>query len=136
MGCPNPPKQPTQQSKGLPVDECICSAKCENISGDVEVEHEVCSGLSVGNNQGRNVFGVGNESQGLAVDDCICSAAGVGNCRELVIKKELEMGMKYCPSLDIELTVYKHMEYKPRQSAKQNNIFKQDTDTYLGKHRL
>ena len=121
--------QPTQQSKGLPVDECICSAKCENIRGDGEVEQEVCSGLRVGNNKGINVFGVGNESHGLAVDECICSAACVGNCRELIIKKELEMGLKYCPRLDIELPVYKHMEYKPRHSAKQNNIFKLDTDT-------
>ena len=48
-----------------------------------------------------------------------------------VVKKELEMGMKYCPSLDIKLPVYKHMEYKPRHSAKQNSIFKLDTDTHI-----
>ena len=116
----------------MPVDEFICSAKCENVRGDGEVEHEVCSG----NSKCRNVFGVGNESHGLALYECIFSAACVGNCGEIIIKKELEMGLKYCQSLDIELPVYKHMEYKLRQSAKQNNIFKQDTDTYLGKHRL
>ena len=41
------------------------------------------------------------------------------------------MGMKYCPSLDIELPVYKHMEYKSRHSAKQNYIFKLDTDSHI-----
>ena len=87
--------------------------------------------MRVGINPGRNVFGVGNKSPGLAIDECISLAACVGNCRELIIRKELEIGMKYCPSLDIKLPVYKHMEYKPRHSAKQNSIFKLDTDTHI-----
>ena len=46
-----------------------------------------------------------------------------------MLRKELEIGIKYCPSLEIDLPVYHHIEYKPRYSAKLNNIFKLDTNT-------
>ena len=46
-----------------------------------------------------------------------------------MFKQELEQGIKYCPNLEFDLPVYNHIEYKPRYSAKQNNIFKLDTDT-------
>ena len=35
------------------------------------------------------------------------------------------MGIKYCRGLD--LPKYEHMEYKPRYSARRNNIFKMGT---------
>ena len=77
-----------------------------------------------------NIFGVEIVSLGLATkDECICSASCDNNCTKIMFRKELELGIKYCPNLEIDLPVYHHIEYKPRYSEKQNNIFKLDTDT-------
>jgi hypothetical protein len=57
---------------------------------------------------------------GLATkDECICSAACEGNCNEIMFRKELEIGIKYCPSLDIDLPVYHHILTKIQRQAEQ-----------------
>ena len=38
------------------------------MKGNGETGHEVCSGLRVGNDTDRSVFGVGNISPGFAID--------------------------------------------------------------------
>ena len=119
-----------QDKINMPTDECICSARCITVG---ETEHKVCPGPEVGKSRAKsdNSFGFGHVSLGLATnDECICSASCKGNnCRKLMFKRDQEQGIKYCPDLDIDLPVYHHIEYKPRYSAKQNNIFKLDTDT-------
>jgi hypothetical protein len=120
------------QNNDMPADECICSARCDSIIKGGETGHDVCSGLGVGNNKAKNsnIFGVEIVSLGLATkDECICSASCDNNCTKIMFRKELELGIKYCPNLEIDLPVYHHIEYKPRYSAKQHNIFKLDTDT-------
>ena len=121
--------QSSQKSIGLPIDECICSAKCKNVHKNGEPVHEVFAGLRVGNYKDRSVFGVGYTSPGLAIYECICSIRCVENCRDRSRQNEVEIGIKYCPDLDIILPVYNHIEYTPRYSAKQNHIFKLDTQT-------
>ena len=85
------------------------------------------SGLEVGNSLGRNAFGVSKYNPGLALewDECICLVGCEKNCRKARGRRELYMGIKYCPGL--ELPKYEHMEYKLRYSAKRNNIFKVGT---------
>ena len=68
-------------------------------------------------------------SLGLALDECICSAKFMENCRKDISRNQLEMGIKYCQGLELELPRYVHIEYKPRYSAKRSNIFKVGTAT-------
>ena len=42
---------------------------------------------------------------------------------------DFEKGIKYCPGLEIPLPVYYNREYKQIYGAKQNNIFKLETQT-------
>ena len=69
-----------------------------------------------------------NVTKGLAIYECICSVNCTENCKEMNHQKEMSLGMKYCPGLDILLPVYNHIEYKPRYSTKRNNIFKLDNN--------
>ena len=113
--------------------------RCESVKVVGEAEHDFCSGLRVGNSKAKNIniFGVGIVSLGLETkDECICSAACEGNCNEIMFRKELEIGIKYCPSLEIDLPVYHHIEYKPTYSAKLNHIFKLDTNTDILKKQI
>ena len=106
--------------------------RCESVKVVGEAEHDFCSGLRVGNSKAKNIniFGVGIVSLGLQTkDECICSATCGGNCNKIMSRKELKVGIKYCPSLAIDLPVYHHIEYKPRYSAKLNHIFNLDTNT-------
>ena len=84
--------------------------------------HDVCSGLSVGNNKAKssNILGVGVVSQGLATEDeVICSAScNNNNCKKLMFRKEVDEGIKYCPNLEVDLPVYHHIEYKPEVQCK------------------
>ena len=43
--------------------------------------------------------------------------------------KDVELGIKYCPGLGLELPNYIHTEYKPRFSAQRSNIIQVGTST-------
>ena len=43
------------------------------------------------------------------------------NCEKVKFRKDLELGIKYCPGL--ELLKYTYIEYKPRYSAKRCDIY-------------
>ena len=116
--------QSTRKSTDVTIDECICSARCENVNDDIEPGHRACTSLGVGNPEDRSVLGVINIPTGLATEECICSANCTENCMNMNKKDEYALGMKYCPGWDIALPVYHHQEYKPRYSSKTNNIFR------------
>ena len=121
---PNP--IPTNTSLGVVIDECICSAKCENVRKRVDVDREFCSDLEVGNSHDRNVI---VKSRGLELDEFICTAKCLRHCKKENVMKDVKLGIIYCPGLGLELPNYIHTEYKPRFSAQRSNIIQVGTST-------
>ena len=79
-----------QDNIDMPIDECICSARCDTVIEGGETGHDVCSGPGVGKGKARNnnIFGFGAGSLGLATkDECICSAYCDNNCNKIIFTK-------------------------------------------------
>ena len=114
------------------VDECLCSMRCDGdhevkdddlidrnreLENDLELEEGdqntlgAHRGPGVGTRSGWKISQAGTSSRAAvprgAIDDTLPEG---WNDREL--------GIKYCPGLEIELPVYEYIEYKPRYSTK------------------
>ena len=102
----------------LDIEECVCSARCETVCEDNDMEQTVnecvCSAKCVTMCEVQP----GREEE---TSECICSARCKDDSHDVI--KEQTLGIKYCPSWERSLPEYSFVPYKPRTSRKPEDIF-------------
>ena len=91
----------------LEDEECLCSGACSHVEVEKEKDECICSARC---------------DTVHIEEDIIQDIEEVTKCdtvhKEEVEDKDINLGIKYCPGLEVELPRYDYIEYKPRYSSK------------------
>ena len=92
----------------LEDEECLCSGACSHVEVEKEKEECICNARCDTVHKEEDIV------QDIIEEVAECDTVH----KEESDDKDINLGIKYCPGLGVELPIYDYIEYKPRYSSK------------------